>query len=298
MQRWLIVGSGDIARRMVPLMRGPRRLFVLCREHSSAALWRSLGAIPLLGDLDEPASLQRLSGLAQVVFHFAPPPSDTLGDPRTGNLIAALERGGSLPQRLIYISTTGVYGDCQGDSIDETRPIRPNTARARRRANAEQRLRTFGARTGCKVSILRTPGIYAEDRLPLGRLQQGGLVPEQSVDPWTNHIHAVDLARAAMSAALRGRPNRVYNVVDDTHLKLGDYYEQLARHFGLPLPQRLPMAAIKQQISEVNWSFMGESRQIRNARVKQELNLVWRYPTVCDLLDTLSADPASGSKIK
>ncbi|MDE2260656.1 MAG: NAD-dependent epimerase/dehydratase family protein [Betaproteobacteria bacterium] len=298
MQRWLIVGSGDVARRMVSVMRGPQRVFVLCREHSSAALWRSLGAIPLLGDLDEPASLRRLSGLAQTVFHFAPPPPNTLGDPRTGNLIAALERGGSLPQHLIYISTTGVYGDCQGASIDETRPIRPNSARARRRANAEQRLRVFGTRTGCKVSILRAPGIYAEDRLPLGRLQQGGFVPEQSADPWTNHIHAVDLARAAMSAALRGRPNRVYNVVDDTHLKLGDYYEHLAHHFGLPLPQRLPMAAIKQQVSEVNWSFMGESRQIRNTRVKHELNLVWRYPTVCDLLDALSADPAFGSKVK
>ncbi len=296
MQRWLIVGSGDIARRMVHLMRGPQRLFALCREHSGAALWRSLGAIPLLGDLDDPASLRRLAGLAQTVFHFAPPPTNTLGDPRTGNLIAALERGGSLPQRLIYISTTGVYGDCKGASIDETRPIRPNTARAQRRANAEQQLRAFGARTGCNVSILRAPGIYAEDRLPLGRLQQGGLVPIQSADPWTNHIHAVDLARAAMSAAVRGRPNRVYNVVDDTHLKLGDYYEHLARHFGLPLPRRLPMAAIKQQISEVNWSFMGESRRIRNTRIKQELNMVWRYPTICDLLSTLSVAPASESK--
>ncbi len=287
MQRWLIVGSGDIARRMASLMRGPEQLFSLCRDRDCAAQWRALGAIPLLGDLDRPASLHRLSGLAEVVFHFAPPPPNALGDPRTRNLIAALERGGSLPQRLVYISTTGVYGDCQGAAIDETRPIRPDTPRARRRADAEHRLRAFGARSGCQVTILRAPGIYAEDRLPLARLQQGGPIPDSSEDPWTNHIHALDLAHAALCAARRGRPNRVYNVVDDTRLKLGDYYERLAQHFNLPLPRRLPMAAIKRQISEINWSFMIESRQIANTRIKSELNLSWYYPAVGDLLCTL-----------
>lgn len=298
MQRWLIVGSGDIARRMVSLVRGPQQLFSLCRDRDCAALWRSLGAIPLLGDLDEPATLRRLSGLAQVVFHFAPPPLDTLGDPRTGNLIAALERGGSLPQRLIYISTTGVYGDCGEGLIDETRPVHPGTARARRRADAEHRLRAFGARSGCQVTILRAPGIYAEDRLPLTRLRQGGPVPESAADPWTNHIHALDLARAALGAAQRGRPNRVYNVVDDTRLRLGDYYEQLARHFGLPLPRRLPMSALKREISEVNWSFMAESRQIANARIKSELHLTWYYPTVGDLLRAIPSLPPPVSKFK
>ncbi|NDU91961.1 MAG: NAD-dependent epimerase/dehydratase family protein [Ferrovum sp.] len=223
---------------------------------------------------------------------------NTSGDPRTGNLIAALERAGSLPQRLIYISTTGVYGDCQGATIDETRPIRPSTPRARRRADAEHRLRAFGARSGCQVTILRAPGIYADDRLPLTRLQQGGPVPESSTDPWTNHIHALDLARAALSAARRGRPNRVYNVVDDTHLRLGDYYEQLARHFDLPLPERLSMATIKQQISEVNWSFMAESRQIVNTRIKSELNLSWYYPTVGDLLRSIRMLPHRDSRFK
>jgi nucleoside-diphosphate-sugar epimerase len=298
MQRWLIVGSGDIARRMAPLMRGPGQLFSLCRDRGSAAQWRALGAIPLLGDLDRPSSLKRLSGLADIVFHFAPPPSHTLGDPRTGNLIAALERGGSLPQRLIYISTTGVYGDCQGASIDETRPISPRTERARRRVDAEHRLRAFGARSGCQITILRAPGIYAEDRLPLTRLHQGGPIPESSEDPWTNHIHALDLARAALCAARRGRPNRVYNVVDDTRLRLGDYYDHLAQHFNLPLPKRLPMASIKQLISEVNWSFMVESRKISNARIKSEFNLSWYYPTIGDLLRTMPALNARESKFK
>jgi nucleoside-diphosphate-sugar epimerase len=279
-------------------MRGPEQLFSLCRDRDCAAQWRTLGAIPLLGDLDRPASLQRLSGLAEVVFHFAPPPPNTPGDPRTGNLIAALERGGSLPQRLIYISTTGVYGDCRGATIDETRPIRPGTPRARRRADAERRLRAFGARSGCQVTILRAPGIYAEDRLPLTRLQQGGPVPEPSEDPWTNHIHALDLARAALHAARQGRSNRVYNVVDDTRLKLGDYYEHLAQHFNLPLPKRLPLADIKQLISEVNWSFMVESRQISNARIKSELNLSWYYPLIGDFLRTIPALNAGGPKLK
>ncbi len=289
MQRWLIVGSGDIARRMASLVRGPVQLFALCRDRDCAARWRELGAIPLTGNLDHPATLRRLSGLAEVVFHFAPPPTHTPDDPRTGNLIAALERGGSLPQHLIYISTTGVYGDCQGALIDETRPVCPVTPRARRRTDAERRLRAFGARSGCLVSIVRAPGIYAENRLPLKRLQQGGPIPASAEDPWTNHIHALDLARAALQAARRGRPNRIYNAVDDNRLRLGDYYERLAHHFGLPMPERLPMTTLQQRISEIHWSFMTESRQIANTRIKSELHLSWYYPTIDDLLRTIPA---------
>jgi nucleoside-diphosphate-sugar epimerase len=280
MKRWLIVGAGDVARRMAPLLRGRCHLFSLCRDAASARLWRTLGAIPLMGDLDDPGSLGRLPGLADGVFHFAPPPSDTPGDPRTRNLVAALERGHSLPQRLVYISTTGVYGDCQGAWIDECRPVNPGTERARRRVSAEAQLRAFGRRTACSVAILRAPGIYAGDRLPLERLRLGEPLPDAASDPWTNHIHADDLARAAVAAMFRGSPNRVYNVVDDSNLTVGAFYEKLATHFGLPVPARLPGQSLKNQISAIKWSFLAESRKIRNDRVKIELGLKLKYATI------------------
>jgi nucleoside-diphosphate-sugar epimerase len=280
MQRWLIVGAGDVARRMVPLLHNKVRLFALCRDEAAAAHWRSLGTLPIMGDLDCPATLRRLSGLAQGVFHFAPPPATGLNDSRTRHLIAALRRGMSLPQHLIYISTTGVYGPCAGARLDETRPVNPATARAIRRVNAEQLLRDFGSRSGCTVTILRAPGIYAEDRLPLERLRAGLPIPAVPHDPFTNHIHALDLARAAVRAMHYGRPNRVYNVVDDSTLTLGQYYDELARQHGLPPPPRLPIDRLKEVVGEMGYSFMSESRRVGNHRIKRELALEWQYPCV------------------
>ena len=280
MQRWLIVGAGDVARRMVPLIHNRVLLFALCRDKTAAARWRSLGALPIMGDLDCPATLRRLSGLAQGIFHFAPPPTAGLHDPRTRHLVAALRRGTSLPQHLIYISTTGVYGPCAGAWLDETRPVNPVTARALRRVDAERVLRTFGTQSNCTVTILRAPGIYAEDRLPLERLRAGLPVPAAPHDPFTNHIHALDLARAAVRAMHYGRPNRVYNAVDDSNLTLGQYYDQLAHRHGLPPPPRLPLDRLKEVVGEMGYSFMSESRRIGNHRIKRELALEWRYPHV------------------
>ncbi len=250
--------------------------------------WRRLGAIPLRGDLDQPATLKRLAGLASVVFHFAPPPLVGLKDTRTRHLIAALSQGKSLPQSLIYISTTGVYGDCQGQQIDEARPVEPLTERAKRRVDAEQELRRFGRQTGCRIVILRAPGIYAAERLPLGRLRQTVAVPLESQDPWTNHIHALDLAQAAWRAQWKGGSQRVYNVVDDTRMRLGDFYTLLARHFGFQPPSRLSLEALRLHVGEMNWSFMRESRQIENHRIKREFSLTWYYPSVSGFLATLS----------
>ncbi|MDE1941930.1 MAG: NAD-dependent epimerase/dehydratase family protein [Betaproteobacteria bacterium] len=298
MQRWLIIGSGDVARRMVPLIRAAPQLFALCRDDISAARWRSLGATPLMGDLDKPATLGRLSGLAHVVFHFAPPASDRPGDPRTKHLITALERGASLPHTLVYISTTGVYGDCRGALVDECTPVRPTTARASRRVEAETLLRGFGTRSGCHVSILRAPGIYAEDRLPLERLHRQDPLAELQSDPWTNHIHARDLAQAALDAARRARPNRIYNVADDSRLRMGEFYEMLARHFGLPLPARLPLEEVRRKISEISWSFMAESRQVSNSRIKREFRRAWYYPTIDHFLKSIAPVKAVVSNSK
>lgn len=292
MERWLIIGSGDVAQRMVTHMRRPQQIFCLCRDTESALRWRSMGVIPLRGDLDQPATLKRLAGLATVVFHFAPPPPQGLQDPRTQHLIAALSQGKSLPQSLIYISTTGVYGHCQGQQINEHRPVQPQTTRAKRRVDAEQQLRRFGQRTGCRIVILRAPGIYAADRLPLERVRQNYPVPEVALDPWTNHIHALDLAQAAWRSRWKGGAQRVYNVVDDSRLKMGDFYALLAKHYGFPTPPRLPLEEIRRQVGEMSWSFMGESRKIENDRIKRELSITWYYPSVSSLLATL---PGSGA---
>jgi nucleoside-diphosphate-sugar epimerase len=250
-------------------------------------LLRACGITPLLGNLDDPASIQRLAGIAHRVIHLAPPPTERQGasdrDPRSLALGRAL-RLRTLPQALVYGSTTGVYGDCAGQWVDETRTVNPHTPRAHRRVDAESLMRFLG-RSGVRVSILRIPGIYAPDReggTPRERLLKGTPVLAAKDDVYTNHIHANDLARACAAALWRGKPQRVINVTDDTDLKMGDYFDLAASLYGLSKPPRISRGDANTALPLMLLSFMSESRRLDNTRMKQELRLKLRYPHVRD----------------
>ena len=286
MQKLLIVGCGDVARRTLPRLTGRYRVFALLRDPAQCAWWRNAGATPVVADLDHAASLARIAGLADIVLHFAPPPTDKKttvpDDPRTRRLLAALARGKSLPQRIIYISTSGVYGDCSGARIDETRAARPTTVRGARRVDAERQLREFGQRHGVVISILRAPGIYAADRLPIERLQKGTPALRDEDDVFTNHIHADDLAMLTCAALRYGRANRAYNASDDSEMKMGEYFDLVAERFALPRAPRLSRSEATLQMSPLQLSFMSESRRLANQRIKTELHATLRYPRVRD----------------
>lgn len=281
-QKLLIVGCGDVARRTLPRLVGRYRIFALLRDPAQSSFWRDHGACPVLADLDQPTTLKRLSGLADIVLHFAPPPERGSLDPRMRRLLAALCRGQSLPQRFVYISTSGVYGDCAGERIDETRPVGPATARATRRVDAETQLRRFGVRGGTRVSILRAPGIYAADRLPIERLMKGSCALRDEEDVFTNHIHADDLAMLVCAALRRGRANRCYNATDDAEMRMGEYFDLVADRFGLPRAPRISRAEAQCTLSPVQLSFMSESRRLSNQRIKKELKAQLRFPQVAD----------------
>lgn len=241
---------------------------------------RAKGVTPIVADLDKRRSLSRLAGLGEVVLHSAPPQHDGARDLRTRRLCAAISRARVAPRRLVYISTSGVYGHCEGSWVSEARPVRPTTARARRRADAEQVLRRMGRSLGVGVSVLRAPGIYASDRLPVERLRRGDPVLVRGEDVYTNHIHADDLARIAALALFRGRPGRVYNVADDSALKMGDYFDLVADGFGLPRPPRVSRREAGELLGAASLSFMSESRRLVNRRMKRELKARLRYPDV------------------
>src|SRR4051812_12288406 len=190
MRRLLIIGCGDVALRAVPHLRERYRIYGLTHDRSRTSTLRERGIVPIVGDLDDPASLESLAGIAHDVLHSAPPPQHGTRDTRTGHLIATLAKAKSLPQHLVYISTSGVYGDCAGEWVAETRVTRPATERARRRVDAERQLRDWGKRSGVRVSVLRAPGIYSEHRLPLQRLRAGTPVLRADQDAYTNHVHA------------------------------------------------------------------------------------------------------------
>jgi nucleoside-diphosphate-sugar epimerase len=284
-QRVLIVGCGDVGLRVARQLPPRLKLIALTSSAERLPALRAQGMTPLLGNLDDRASLRRLAGLATRVVHLAPPPNDNpdwRSDPRTLALLRAL-RFRSPPRALVYGSTSGVYGDCQGAWVRETQPVHPDTPRAQRRVHAEAHLRLFGRSNGTPVHILRIPGIYAPDReggTPRGRLLRGTPVLQREDDVYTNHIHADDLARACLAALWRGKPQRITHASDDSQLLMGDYFDLAADLYQLPRPVRLARSTAQQQLPLMLLSFMGESRRLDNQRLKQELRLVLRYPTV------------------
>jgi nucleoside-diphosphate-sugar epimerase len=283
-QRLLIVGCGDIGLRVAQRLRGRVQLTVLSSTGSRNEALHALGARVVRGDLDHPGSLRRIAGLSDRVLHLAPPPANGWIDTRTRALVRAL-RLRPVPQALVYASTSGVYGDCQGAIVRETRLPREDTPRARRRVDAETAIRFLGRAAGLRTAILRVPGIYAEDRVggtPRKRLLAGTPVLRAQDDVFTNHIHADDLARACISALWRGSAQRIYNVNDDTRLKMGDYFDLAADLYGLPRPSRIARDAARTELPLGLLSFMAESRQMDNTRMKRELKLVLRFPTVRD----------------
>jgi nucleoside-diphosphate-sugar epimerase len=301
-QRVLIVGCGDVGLRTAGQLGAPQsqrvRLMALTSSPERVRLLRACGITPLLGNLDDPASLKRLAGMAHRVIHLAPPPTDRRGsverDPRSLALVRALRLRTPL-QALVYGSTTGVYGDCGGQRVPETRAVNPHTPRAQRRADAEQLMRFLG-RTGVRVTVLRIPGIYAPDReggTPRARLLKGTPVLVAAEDVYTNHIHANDLARACAAALWRGKPQRMLNIADDTDLKMGDYFDLAASLYGLPKPPRISRNDANTALPLMLLSFMSESRRLDNSRMKRELKIRLHCPHVRDGLSPQGTAPGA-----
>jgi nucleoside-diphosphate-sugar epimerase len=300
-ERVLIVGCGDVGLRTARLLKGRVRLFALTSSPERVDKLRQRDITPLQGNLDRARSLARLAGVATRVVHLAPPKGDDnlqwWRDLRTVALLRAL-RSRTPPRAFVYGSTSGVYGDCKGERVDETRATQPGTPRAQRRVDAETAVRHFGRAARVRSCILRIPGIYAPDReggTPRERLLKGTPVLQDADDVYTNHIHADDLARAVVAALWRGRPQRVYNASDDSELKMGEYFDLAADLYGMKRPPRVARVAAQDQLSLMLLSFMGESRRLDNHRLRCELRVQLKHPTVIEgLYDSLSAAPRGG----
>lgn len=304
-ERVLVIGCGDVGLRAVRQFAqsaAPARphWLALTSQAARQPLLRAAGITPVLGNLDQPASLRRVAAWATRVLYLAPPQPTGVTDQRATHFVrqwrryraasaaavARRMRPGAAPvaaglRALAYVSTTGVYGDCGGSWAPETRPVAPGSARAVRRVDAERRMRAL-ARCGVAVAILRAPGIYAPDRAlgsPAQRLRSGAPVLHAREDVYINRIHADDLARACWLAVWRVRSMRVFNVVDDAVMKLGEFFDQAADVLGLPRPPRLSLAEAEQALGANRMSFLRESRRLPNARIKRELGLQWRYPS-------------------
>ena len=267
---------------MAGLLNPSSRVLALTSSVQRMAELQSKGITPLLGNLDEPHSLQRLAGVATHLVHMAPPPLQGDTDPRTRHLVLALAKR-TAPLSVVYGSTSGVYGDCEGAWIDETRAVKPTTPRAQRRVDAENWLQAWGRRGMPRVNLLRIPGIYALDReggTPRERLARGTPVLQAADDVYTNHVHADDLARATVLSLWRGPKLQTLNVNDDSDLRMADYMDLAASLWQLPKPPRISRLQAEKTLPPMTLSFMSESRRMNNQRLKQSLRFKLRYPTV------------------
>ena len=288
--RILIIGCGDIGLRVAKQLCRNYRVFALTSQQSRFSELRGLGITPILGDLDKPETIWRLSGLAETVIHLAPPQNIGHRDSRTRNLTRILAQGPASLSRLIYVSTTGVYGDHKGGRVSEITPVNPQSERAKRRLDAERVLRLWGPAHSVAVTILRVPGIYAANRLPVERLQARTPALISDEDAYSNHIQSDDLARLVCAAVYHGKPQRVINACDGGETKMGDYFDEVADAFGLERPARIPAAELQKIVSPMLWSFMRESRRVTNTRLP-ELKTPLRYPSVAEFLKTISKNP-------
>ncbi len=274
----VIVGCGDIGRRVADRWQGVP-VSGLVRSKTSAEQLQHAGIRPLQADLDKPASLKDLPVAGALVYYFAPPPGKGTSDPRMLHFLSAIDPA-QLPCRIVYISTSGVYGDRGGEMVNEDTPPNPQVDRAKRRYDAEQHLRRYGREHGIAVVILRVGGIYGPGRLPRKRLEDRVPIIHEHLAPSTNRIHAEDLAQICVAAAQRGRADTIYNVSDGTDSNMTEYFNTVADFLKLPRPPAIDWQEAERTLSKGMLSYLKESRRMDNRRMLEELGIELQYPTL------------------
>lgn len=278
-----IIGCGDIGCLVAQRLKNISYTVTgYARSASSIARMSLIGIGSKAFDLDSLA-LEKPNSLSlfdkQLVFYFAPPPTKGCSDTRMRSWLASLNIN-HLPQRIVYISTTGVYGDHQGRSVDETTMVNPQSDRAKRRLDAEQALTQFALEYSIEYIILRVPGIYGADRLPRQRLIAQTPILHPQVSPITNRIHEDDLAQICVAAALKSNSGEIYNVSDGENMTMSDYFIQVAEYLNLPQPPRISWYEAESNLSEGMLSYLKESRLIDNSKLLSSLNIKLKYPSL------------------
>ncbi len=276
----LIVGCGDIGIRVAQQwQRSGSKIIGMVRSQESAAKLKRLDIQPVIADLDRPEVFPDLVLQNTLVYYFAPPKRSGVHDDRMRNFIAGITPG-NIPEQIIYISTSGVYGDCNGEWVTETRPVNPTTERSKRRFDAEQMLQSWARKNRCKSVILRVPGIYGPGRLPVERILNGEPILREEDAPFTNRIHADDLASAAVQAGRHGKDGSVYNISDGHPSSVTAYYNAVADCLSVPHPPVISREEARGTFSPTRMSFLQESRRLVNKKMLEELRVVLRYPSV------------------
>lgn len=282
MQDVTIIGCGDIGRRVgKELLKQGRRVQALVRSAENAAKLQADGFVTLIGDLDYQEDTPEIPLHGAQVFYLVAPQGGGKSDYRMLNFCRKLSPQNK-PQKLVYISTSGVYGDCAGALVTEETPINPQTARAQRRASAESQLQLQAQQLGFALVILRVTGIYGPGRLPVARVMQGHPVLKPEEASFTNRIHSLDLVQICLAALERGESGDIFNVCDGQESTMTEYFTAVADLHNLPRPQQIGMAEAEKVMNPLMLSYLKESRRMSNRRLLEKLAIDLRYPTLAE----------------
>jgi nucleoside-diphosphate-sugar epimerase len=279
--RMLILGCGDIGKRIINEKPNFWRFF-----------YTNTNNLNLDNKLEDnncylKLKLQKLAKLSKYNIYTIAPQNHNDGtstiDQRIQKTTQFLLYLKMRKAKLIYISTTGVYGahDC-ANLVHEYSVLNTQNNRSKRRIYAEQYLR----KTKLNISIARVPGIYTKQKafaMYGDNTSEPKLILNQQDDVYTNHIHADDLARCLSLMLFKAKNQRIINIVDNSRIKSGDYNELIANKLNLPsylIPQRVSKQQLMLSTSAYRMSFLNESKIVSNLRLIHELQFTFRYADV------------------
>jgi len=278
----LIIGCGDTGKRVLKQLQPQNNnIFVTSHKKDSQKQLKQLGISLIPANLDNKEDLEQLPTNNASIFYFAPPAASGTTDVRMSNFVQSLSRKNP-PKRIVYISTTGVYGNCDGQWISETATLNPGADRSKRRLHAESLIQEYCSSNSCEFVILRVTGIYCLEKLPLERLKNGMKVLHPDIAPASNRIHADDLANCCVKAMFDGPANEIFNIADGNPSSISDYFIQIAKIFHLPEPELLNWEQTEKEISPAMLSYLHESKKINIDKLLSVLNIKLNFPTLID----------------
>ena len=288
MKKLLIIGFGKIAEEIVNHFKPSFLIYATTGSKEKFNIIKKNKIIPILCDLDDPKSLrEKLKFNVDYIIHLCPPQKNGQFDRRTYNMISALRLNLIKPQKIVYLSTSGVYGDKKGKLVDESDKLLAKNNRSLKRICAEKIIRSWCLKSKIQLNILRVPGIYNKSRLPIDFLKKKYSIFRKNEDSYTNHIHSTDLSRAVILVLFKGKNFRIFNICDNSNLLLGDYFDLLCNKLKIDNLTREPRSVVRKKMPANTYSFISDSKRLKNDRVKREINFKLKYEKVNNFFDYL-----------
>jgi len=259
------------------------------REESKAAPLALAGIAVCLGTMDHQEDIPLLPVGGQTLLYSIPPQGGGSIDLRARNFCAALERDASIPDRIIYLSATSVYGDTAGATVTEQSPTDPASAMGKRRLDAEGLFQEFGRRHHIPVVILRVSGIYGPGRLPLMQISQGQPLLKEELAKPSNRIQIEDLTQICLAALERGEG--IYNISDGAPCSMTAYFNAVASALGMPRQPQVDLDEARRVMPPLLFNYFVESRVVDNRRMLTELGITLRYPALAEGLRAALSTP-------